>query len=458
MENFDIYAIIMSFFQDALKGFSTGLMNAINSFVSIKIMLNAIGMFIIITYAIKKLQEGDFFTWKNAIGIILMVTYLSVFNLSINNPTTFMDFFYSLITYPAKTLTTEIAKQTAGLGEQSLSGMSSIGYTITKSLTTASQVVDRMLLSTGVGIPIIGDGLIIKGDIVSLILSFVIFVFTLVYVGLIFVIIVAAELQLLIWKSLALIIILLLLLPQTRGMAGAYVKFLIGLSFYKPFVLVMGFLVYSVLNYLLTHLPSKEQYLNMNMAQYFVEVHPLLYAGIFGILISVVMIKQVPTFINQIIGATSSIGGGLASLAQKAMAKTGGAVAGGAIGGVAGQAKGAYQGPGGGIGGLLAAGASTASAIGTGGLGNLATKGASKLATSGFAKAGAQKLQDTVGGKIGSTASKIANSSGNIGSGINNKLNQYKAGSAANNAVSKGVSAGANAARELGKKMSNKKK
>lgn len=429
MGEFDIYLLIISFFKTSLEGFSDGLVKAVTGFVNIKILLNAIGMFVIITYAIKKLQEGDFFTWKNAIGIILMVTYLSVFNLSISNPQGFMEFFYDFLTYPAQELSSQITKQTTIPNEQNSSGMSPVGYLINKTLMASVEIFNRLRLSPEVGMPFFGDGVKINGDLFATILAGLLVALALIYVIIVLLIIVAAEFQLFIWKSIALIIVLLLFIPQTRGMAGAYVKFLLGLTFYKPFVIVLAFLVFNILNYIITNLPQQKAYWEMNIVEIAQNVYPLLFGGIFGMFIGAALLKQVPSFINQVIGATSSVGMGIAAAGQKAMAGTTGATAGATGGYVAGRAKSAYQGAGGGIGGI----ASAVAGVATGGASQLAGKASKALAQ----KAGIQ-------------------SSGSMGQMINNKLNQTGIGAKANDAVSKGVSTGANAVKELGKKISGK--
>lgn len=431
MGNVDIYLVIVSFFQQSLDGFSTGLVKAITGFISIKIMLNAIGMLIIITYAVKKLQEGDFFTWKNAIGIILMVTYLGVFNLSLSNPTTFMDFFYSLITYPAQELSNQISNQATIPSEQNNSGMSPLGYLINKTLGVSIEIFNRLRLSPEIGMPFFGDGVKINGDLFAMILAGLLTALSLIYVVIVLLIVLTAEFQLFIWKSIALIIILLLLVPQTRGMAGAYVKFLMGLSLYKPFVMVLAFLVFKVLNYVLTNLPQKNAYWEMSIDEVALNVYPLLFGGILGMFVGAALLKSVPSFINQVIGATNSVGMGIAAAGQKAMAGTTGATAGATGGFVAGRAKSAYQGAGGGIGGLVSA----AAGVATGGASGLAGKGIKALAE----KKGIQ-------------------TSGSMGQMINNKLNQTGVGAKANDMVSKGVSTGANAVKELGKKISGKQK
>lgn len=447
MGSIDIYLVVVGFFQQALENFSTGLMNAIKEFVSIKIMLNAIGMFVIITFAIKKLQEGDFFTWKNAFGIILMVTYLGVFNIALNNPTDFMDFFYSFITYPANELTTKISAQTAGITETSPTGMSNVGYVITKTLSTATEIFNRMCISAGFGVPIFGDGATIKGDVLAMLLAGVIVVFSVIYLIVVLLIVVAAEFQLFIWKCLALVVIVLLLVPQTRGMAGAYVKYLIGLTFYKPFVLIFGYLVFNVLNYLITNLPQKEAYLAMTWTNIAQTCYPLLFGGILGIVVATALLKQVPQFINQVIGATSSIGMGIAAAGQTAMAKTGGAATGVAGGAAIGNAKSAYQNAGGGIGGLVSAAAATATGGGSKVLGKALGAGAKAVGNS-------NALKDT---QLGKALQSFGNTGGSAGKILNDSMNKNTTLNNINDKVSKGVSAGANAAREMGKKFSNKK-
>ena len=239
--------------------------------------------------------------------------------------------------------------------------------------------------------------------------------------------ILVAELQILIWKALALLMIALMFLPQTRKMVGSYIIYIVGLTLYKPLVLVMCFFNFSVADYILTNMPSRNELLKGKdmitawVKDIAVETTIIGYigVGIIGCFICVYLVKQVPSFINQVIGAGGSVGAGIAQAGAKALGMTTGGAAGMAAGAVGGMAKSGYQGGGGGIGGL----ASAASALVTGGLSNASFKG--------------------TGGK-------------QLGQKINDAINKTKGGSKANDLVSKGVSAGSNTAKELTNKIMGK--
>lgn len=411
----DIYNFLVGLFQKVATGFSQGLLTAIVEMLKIKILFTAIGMVVIITFAVKKLQEGDLFSWKNLTQVMLMLVYLGFFNWAIANPTIYTESFGFLISYPAETLANYILQSTAGIVETSPDIQSSVGYLIQKTFDAAAQITMNAMPSFSWGS--------FSGSILSLLVAIVYFICTVIFIIVVMLVILVSYLQIMIWKALSLFMIALMFVPQTRKMVGSYCIYIVGLTFYKPLVLVMCFFNFSITNYILTNTPSRDELLKkesiiMNMGEVQAELSILAYlgVGIIGCFICVYLVKQVPTFINQVIGAGGSVGAGIAAAGAKAMGRATGGAAGMAAGAAAGVAKNAYQNSGGGIGGL----ASAAAGLLTNGLSN---------------KLGGNKL----------------------GQKINDRINQSKAGSAANDLVAKGITAGANSAKELGAKLSGKK-
>ncbi|WP_334084815.1 type IV secretion system protein [Helicobacter typhlonius] len=415
----DIYDFIITLFQKVAEGFATGMLNALTEVMKVKILFNLIGMIVIITFAVKKLQEGDFFTWKNLTQIILMMLYVGFFNWAVENPKIYMEYFGNLISYPAETLTTHISHSTLQQVQSSPQIQSAVGYLIQKTFDASIQIVI-------VSAPEFSWGSF-KGQFLALFAAIVYFVCTMIFIIVVLLVILVAELQILIWKALALLMIALMFLPQTRKMVGSYIIYIVGLTLYKPLVLVMCFFNFSVADYILTNMPSRNELLKGKdmitawVKDIAVETTIIGYigVGIIGCFICVYLVKQVPSFINQVIGAGGSVGAGIAQAGAKALGMTTGGAAGMAAGAVGGMAKSGYQGGGGGIGGL----ASAASALVTGGLSNASFKGA--------------------GGK-------------QLGQKINDAINKTKGGSKANDLVSKGVSAGSNTAKELTDKIMGK--
>lgn len=416
----DIYNFIVSLFQNVTAGFANGLLNALTEVMKIKILFNLIGMIVIITFAVKKLQEGDFFSWKNLTQTILMMLYVGFFNWAVENPKIYMEYFGDLISYPAETLTTHISQSTLQQVQSSPQIQSPVGYLIQKTFDASIQIVI-------VSAPEFSWGSF-KGQFLAFFAAIVYFVCTMIFVIVVLLVILVAELQITIWKALALLMIALMFLPQTRKMVGSYVMYIVGLTLYKPLVLVMCFFNFSIADYILTNMPSRDELLKGKdmitawMKDIAIETTIIGYIGIgiIGCFICVYLVKQVPSFINQVIGAGGGVGAGIAQAGAKALGMTTGGAVGMAAGAVGGIAKSGYQGGGGGIGGL----ASAATALATGGLSNASIKG--------------------YGGK-------------QLGQKMNDAINNSKTGSKANDLVSKGITAGTNSAKELGAKLSGRK-
>lgn len=380
-------------------------------------LLNFIFMLLILIFVAKKIQEGDFITWKTIFQLLIFIIYLSFFNWVANNPTTYMNYFGSLINYPADTITNYIAKATQGMGAAPNSSdfKGGIDWLIQQSFETAVKVIEA-------SVPKISLFSGWQGSLVVLLCVGVFFIITAIFIIVILLIIIVANIQITIWKGLGVLFVILMFFPQTRQMVSKYILMLIGLTMYKPMLMTVVFFNYQINQFVITNLPPETAF-NGSYGDYIttqagntMSLIGYLGLAVVGVFISTYLVKQVPDFINNIIGAGGGVGKAISNMGEQAMAKVGGLAAGAAFGlGGGAAAKMAYQGSGGGIGGLVS--------------------GAAAALTGGATSA----LKGTKGGEK-----------------LNDLLNQSKAGSVANNAVSKGIETGSTAIKNLSNKYSGK--
>ena len=380
-------------------------------------LLNFIFMLLILIFVAKKIQEGDFITWKTISQLLIFIIYLSFFNWVANNPTTYMNYFGSLINYPADTITNYIAKATQGMGTAPNSSdfKGGIDWLIQQSFETAVKVIEA-------SVPKISLFSGWQGSLVVLLCAGVFFIITAIFIIVILLIIIVANIQITIWKGLGVLFVILMFFPQTRQMVSKYILMLIGLTMYKPMLMTVVFFNYQINQFVITNLPPETAF-NGSYGDYIttqagntMSLIGYLGLAVVGVFISTYLVKQVPDFINNIIGAGGGVGKAISNMGEQAMAKVGGLAAGAAFGlGGGAAAKMAYQGSGGGIGGLVS--------------------GATAALTGGATSA----LKGTKGGEK-----------------LNDLLNQSKAGSVANNAVSKGIETGSTAIKNLSNKYSGK--
>lgn len=415
----NIYNYIITLFQDITAQFSSGIFTSLIEVLKIQALFNAIGMIIVVIWCVKKLEEGDLFTFKNILQICIMLFYIGFFNWTIQNPTKYIESFKYFIEYPANILTEKISIAVAPLTQKPTTGNFSggIDWLIQKSFESASEVVSRTSLTLGWG------G--IQGSFIAFLMALVYYACTTIFIIVILLVTIIAALQIMIWEALAIIMLTLMFLPQTRGMVGKYIMFLITLTLYKPMVLTMAFFNFSVSQYIITNLPDRKVFENaqdffnivINNVSAQVSTMGYLLLGIVGCFIATFLVKQIPEFLSNVVGTSTSLGKAIASSATGAMAGVAGAGGGAALAGTLGAAKNAYQGSGGGVGGL----ANTALGMMTAGLSN---------------KLGGNKL----------------------GEKINDKINQSKLGNTINSSVSGGVSSGSNAMKQLGEKIGSASK
>ncbi len=413
----NIYNFIMGLFMDITDKFIGNIIPALAQALHLTPLLNFIFMLLILIFVAKKIQEGDFITWKTIFQLLIFIIYLSFFNWVANNPTTYMNYFGSLINYPADTITNYIAKATQGMGAAPNSSdfKGGIDWLIQQSFETAVKVIEA-------SVPKISLFSGWQGSLVVLLCAGVFFIITAIFIIVILLIIIVANIQITIWKGLGVLFVILMFFPQTRQMVSKYILMLIGLTMYKPMLMTVVFFNYQINQFVITNLPPETAF-NGSYGDYIttqagntMSLIGYLGLAVVGVFISTYLVKQVPDFINNIIGAGGGVGKAISNMGEQAMAKVGGLAAGAAFGlGGGAAAKMAYQGSGGGIGGLVS--------------------GATAALTGGATSA----LKGTKGGEK-----------------LNDLLNQSKAGSVANNAVSKGIETGSTAIKNLSNKYSGK--
>ena len=413
----NIYNFIMGLFMDITDKFIGNIIPALAQALHLTPLLNFIFMLLILIFVAKKIQEGDFITWKTISQLLIFIIYLSFFNWVANNPTTYMNYFGSLINYPADTITNYIAKATQGMGAAPNSSdfKGGIDWLIQQSFETAVKVIEA-------SVPKINLFSGWQGSLVVLLCAGVFFIITAIFIIVILLIIIVANIQITIWKGLGVLFVILMFFPQTRQMVSKYILMLIGLTMYKPMLMTVVFFNYQINQFVITNLPPETAF-NGSYGDYIttqagntMSLIGYLGLAVVGVFISTYLVKQVPDFINNIIGAGGGAGKAISNMGEQAMAKVGGLAAGAAFGlGGGAAAKMAYQGSGGGIGGLVS--------------------GATAALTGGATSA----LKGTKGGEK-----------------LNDLLNQSKAGSVANNAVSKGIETGSTAIKNLSNKYSGK--
>ena len=413
----NIYNFIMGLFMDITDKFIGNIIPALAQALHLTPLLNFIFMLLILIFVAKKIQEGDFITWKTISQLLIFIIYLSFFNWVANNPTTYMNYFGSLINYPADTITNYIAKATQGMGTAPNSSdfKGGIDWLIQQSFETAVKVIEA-------SVPKISLFSGWQGSLVVLLCAGVFFIITAIFIIVILLIIIVANIQITIWKGLGVLFVILMFFPQTRQMVSKYILMLIGLTMYKPMLMTVVFFNYQINQFVITNLPPETAF-NGSYGDYIttqagntMSLIGYLGLAVVGVFISTYLVKQVPDFINNIIGAGGGVGKAISNMGEQAMAKVGGLAAGAAFGlGGGAAAKMAYQGSGGGIGGLVS--------------------GATAALTGGATSA----LKGTKGGEK-----------------LNDLLNQSKAGSVANNAVSKGIETGSTAIKNLSNKYSGK--
>lgn len=438
----DIYGAIMGMFQNIGDAFLGNIIPNLANVLQVSAILNFVGITLILTFVVKKVQEADFFQWKTIIQLVTFVAYLGFFNWAVENPKTYMNYFSIILEAPADEITTQIANgmTTVHNSVSSTDYDSSIQALINKNLAIGGEIYDKLPRMK------LFDFIVLH--LLAILIVVLYILFNIIFTAAVILVIASTAILIAIWKTIGMLLPILMFFPQTRGMVGKYIITVVGLTLYKPMLMLVIFFNYQIGDYVVSKiLPAQE------MTQEWISANTLIFIGgvicaIIGTFISTYLVKQVPSFISQLTGAAGGAGSGIAGFASNAMTRLGGVGAGVAAGYVGGIAKSAYQGAGGGTGGVAAAGLG----ILTGGVGGIAAKG---VASAGSALS---KLGEKTGSAALSKAGSAAQTAGSVLSGnkLNDMINKTGAGSGVNNALSSGISTGTNVVKQLGNKMQGK--
>ncbi|WP_034354005.1 type IV secretion system protein [Helicobacter jaachi] len=376
------YSIVMSRFQQILNTFINDVATQLFQLMKVRQITNFIGVFGISLWVVKKVQEGDFITWKNLTSMICFLTFLYIMNRIIQNPMDFKQAFDSFIDYPSSIIMDLLAKGTAGIssvaGTTMQSGTDSIDKVVEGTYIAAKDIMSSAISSTKIGWTGSNLGIFFVVAAVSIVL----FVVCMIFICIVILVIIVTYIQIVFLQSLFPIMLICLYLPQTRGMAFKWLSMIFALTMYKPLLMLVALFNISIMNALKNEIlaltsNNSDAWSNIlgDVAQN-ADIMSKVVTGILGVLISTYLVKQVPNIIQQIMGAGGGIGEGIAGMGQKAMMGVMGAAAGMMGGGAAGLAKTASQAGGGGVGGALNA----AAAVATGGATHAAGKGLAGLA------------------------------------------------------------------------------
>lgn len=338
-------------------------------------ILNILITLLIWIWAIKRIRENDMFENKNIISLVLFFSYLGFVNwvfLSQTGISDFTSYFDTFINFPSEILNQVIVAGIKGIGNNQIATQDGISTIIEQiynfTLDTASQTFKFSLWNLTTKI------------LLDLLLFVLMIVVEIIFIIIICLIIIATTIQQKLWEALAIFFVPLMFFPQTRSMVGAYIRILISLTLYKPFLLLIGTFYVAII----------EAEGKMMVDKVFIE-GDLMMIVIMGI-VCILLIKSIQMIIDSIMGTQSGFTGignitNMASKGANALSSmAGGAVAGGVLGSI----KKAYSQGGGGIKG---AGMAAMSAL-TGGVSTGATP-VMKSVAKGIAKGvsfGASKL------------------------------------------------------------------
>lgn len=346
----------------------------VNEFHTLGI-LNTLITILIWIWVIKRIRENDMLEHKNIISLVLFFSYLGFVNwvfLSQTGINDFTTYFHTFINFPAETLNQVIVAGIKGIGNNQIATQDGISTIIEQiynfTLDTAKQTFKFSLwnLTTKV--------------IFDILLFLLMIIVELGFIVIMCLIIISTTIQQELWEALAIFFIPLMFFPQTRAMVGAYIKILISLSLYKPFLLLIGAFYVSIV----------EAEGKMMVDKVFIEAD-LVMIIIMGI-VCIFLIKSVQLIIDSIMGTQSGFTGigNISNMASKGGSALASMAGGATAGGLAGSIKQAYSQGGGGIKG---AGIAAMSAL-TGGA-STAVDPTMKSVTKGIAKGmsfGASKL------------------------------------------------------------------
>ncbi|GAA7238240.1 hypothetical protein Kyoto89A_02780 [Helicobacter pylori] len=399
--NLSIYETILSLFSDPTKKIFYSIATQTAEVLKAQIIINAVLVILFMIWAYRRVKEGDIFQFKTAMDVVVFIVFMGVLNWAMNNPTTYMNMLKDTIFYPSNKLTEIITNSMSSLqiGNNNLT----LGSLIDKSYYSIIQLYREVFSDLG--------WKTFFTMFPMLIIFLLLVLAQILLIGLILIIVLITLVETLTWLSLGFAVLPLALFPQTKGMLFSYLKKLISLTFYQPYIMVVAFLNFSMIESITLKIPTKAEIINgfynkghiidqmiengssqainnfQNAMGAYTSVLGFFIILILGSVVCFFLIKRVPDFINNIFGTSGGVGA-VTEMMQKIGMTIGGAVVGGSMVMVANQMKQAYQNAGGGLAGLQAG----AKAFGLGAI----SGGASDMANHRSVKAGVKHFVASV--------------------------------------------------------------
>ncbi|WQS91308.1 type IV secretion system protein [Helicobacter pylori] len=399
--NLSIYETILSLFSDPTKKIFYSIATQTAEALKAQMIINAVLVILFMIWAYRRVKEGDIFQFKTAMGVVVFIVFMGVLNWAMDNPTTYMNMLKDTIFYPSNKLTEIITNSMSSLqiGNNDLT----LGSLIDKSYYSIIQLYREVFSDLG--------WKTFFTMFPMLIIFLLLVLAQILLIGLILIIVLITLVETLTWLSLGFAVLPLALFPQTKGMLFSYLKKLISLTFYKPCMMLVAFLNFSMIESITLKIPTKAEIINgfynkghiidqmiensssqainnfQNAMGVYTSVLGFFIILILGSVICFFLIKRVPDFINNIFGTSGGVGA-VTEMMQKIGMTIGGAVVGGSMVMVANQMKQAYQNAGGGLAGLQAG----AKAFGLG----VISGGASAMANHRSVKAGVKHFVASV--------------------------------------------------------------
>ncbi|WP_367710255.1 type IV secretion system protein [Helicobacter pylori] len=399
--NLSIYETILSLFSDPTKKIFYSIATQTAEVLKAQMIINAVLVILFMVWAYRRVKEGDIFQFKTAMGVVVFIAFVGVLNWAMDNPTTYMNMLKDTIFYPSNKLTEIITNSMSSLqiGNNNLT----LGSLIDKSYYSIIQLYREVFSDLG--------WKTFFTMFPMLIIFLLLVLAQILLIGLILIIVLITLVETLTWLSLGFAVLPLALFPQTKGMLFSYLKKLISLTFYQPYIMVVAFLNFSMIESITLKIPTKAEIINgfynkghiidqmiengssqainnfQNAMGAYTSVLGFFIILILGSVVCFFLIKRVPDFINNIFGTSGGVGA-VTEMMQKIGMTIGGAVVGGSMVMVANQMKQAYQNAGGGLAGLQAG----AKAFGLGAI----SGGASAMANHRSVKAGVKHFVASV--------------------------------------------------------------
>lgn len=331
------------------------------------ILLNFIFLLLLLFYTYKKFQSHELVSLKTAFQMALFLFYVGFFNWAIAHPKVYMEYADTLVRYPSNLITAKVAElinakstKVAELGGGVSRGISVLLHSTFRVII---EILDRVFNNFSLAT--------IGASVLQIFLSILLALFQGGFLLQVMLIIVITTIEILFWLGASILVLPLLFFKETRGMVGMYLKKLLSLTLYKPFIFCLAFLNFNIIDTIILQMPNDEQIRNNLLDKIFnmfssnfqgaITLTSFLTIMIISSFLIFSLIKRVPDVINSFFGVHGGVGD-IAAFIQQGSLKIAGVTT-GALAGVWGaRVANAYRGAGGGAGGILAGGGAAFSA------------------------------------------------------------------------------------------------